>query len=87
MTFPTWFFQAGENDDGIEIEDIAIRGRGNQEQQERKDAGDHEDDERVDEETRDKEGEPELFITNVWLVYDRAIIVVTQTKQSLPIVL
>ena len=69
-------FQAGENDDGIEIEDIAIRGRGNQEQQQRKDAGDHEDDERIDEETRDKEGEPKLFITNVRLVYGRDTIVV-----------
>jgi hypothetical protein len=52
-------FQAGENDDGIEIEDIAIKERGNQQQQ-RKDTGDHEDDERVDDETRDKEGELDL---------------------------
>jgi len=62
MSISLMIFQAGENDDGIEIEDIAIKGRDNQQQQQSKDAGDHEDDARIDEEVKDKEGDHRLFM-------------------------
>jgi hypothetical protein len=63
MSISLMIFQAGENDDGIEIEDIAIKGRDNQQQQRQsKDAGDHEDDARVDDEVKDKEGDHILLM-------------------------